>query len=657
MIRILIVDDQNIVRQGLQALLEPKPGLKVIGMAENGKSALEQVKHLQPDLVLMDVEMPKMNGVTATRKICQLFPTTLVVVLTSHEDTKCVAKALQAGAKGYLLKHALADDLENAIWSVYHGYSQVESKLLEKIITETSTSKSVASEQSKSDLFQNNMSVIKASPELEENADREKILANNLTNTFNYNNSSNNGEKKHNSLSYKRNENALLSAGNTRIQQAQTRKKLTIQEPLSNIASSRKVSNTNTSATKEAGKQPSTPQKYQEKKRTFGQLKTWLIIGSIATIILSTMGITWIRWLNRRSSQFTSAQTSVPASAPTIETISGLGRIEPHGKAISLSAPTSLEAAKVEKLLVREGDRVSQGQIIAILDGRQRQVAALEEAKTQVEVARVRLEQVKAGAKRGAILAKQAAIANLEEELAGEIQTQQATIAQLTAESDNASTEFQRYQGLYEQGAISASELDSKSLVFKTARERLNEAKANLDRTRRTLNTKLQEAQANLAEIAEVRFVDIQIAQAQLRQAQAAVAKAESDLELAYIRAPIDGEILAIHARSGEALGEKGLAQLGQTDRMMVVAEIDRRDIERVKIGQRATISSGIFDEQLQGRVHQIGFLIGKNDILDTDPAAKEDTRVVEVEILLTSQDSKRVAKLTNLEVDVTIRL
>lgn len=656
MIRILIVDDQNIVRQGLQALLEPKPDLKVIGTANDGKSALEQVKNLQPDLVLMDIEMPGMNGVTATRKICQFFPTTKVVALTSHEDVRYVAKALQAGAKGYLLKHTLADDLEKAIWLVYHGYSQVESQLLEKIIAETSTPRSLTSEQNESDLCQNKMSVIKASPELAKNAEGEQVLANNLTNTFIHNNHSTNRGKNQNYLSDRRGKKTLLLEGNTYIQQAKTEEKSTIKKPLSNRASNQKSLNTNNSAIKETSKQPSVSRESQQKKRAFGKFKTWLIICSIITIILPTMGITWIRWFNRRT-QFTSAQTSVPVSAPAIETISGLGRIEPQGKAISLSAPTSLEAAKVEKLLVEEGDRVQEGQIIAILDGRQRQLAAVEEAKTQVAIAQARLEQVKAGAKQGAILAKQAAIANLQEELAGEIQTQQATIAQLTAELNNAQTEFQRHQQLYEQGAISASELDSKSLVSKTAREKLNEAKANLDRTQRTLKTQLQEAQANLAEIAEVRSVDIQVAIAQLRQAKAAAAKAQSNLEMAYIRAPIDGEILAIHARSGEAIGAKGIAQLGQTDRMMVVAEIDRQDIERVKIGQRATISSGIFDEQLQGRVHQIGFLISKNDVLDTDPAAEEDTRIVEVEILLAPQDSERVARLTNLEVDVTIKL
>lgn len=324
---------------------------------------------------------------------------------------------------------------------------------------------------------------------------------------------------------------------------------------------------------------------------------------------------------------------------------------------MSLSAPTSLEAVQVEQLLVQIGDRIKKGQIIAILDGRQRQQAALDEAKTQSEVAQSRLEKVKAGAKQGAIAARQAAIANLEAELAGEIQTQQATVSKLAAELDNAQTEFQRNQQMYSEGAISASELDSKRLAFKTNQEQLNEARATKRRTQHTLNAQLQEAQATLEETIEVRPVDIQIAQAELKQAEAAVGKAQADMELAYVRAPVDGEVLDIHTRPGEALDEKGIAEIGQTERMMVVAEIDQNDINQVKIGHKAAITSGVFDQELHGRVHQVGSLISKNDILDTDPAADEDSRVVEVEILLEPEDSQKVAKLTNLEVDVVIKL
>ncbi|MGL5079246.1 MAG: HlyD family efflux transporter periplasmic adaptor subunit [Waterburya sp.] len=331
------------------------------------------------------------------------------------------------------------------------------------------------------------------------------------------------------------------------------------------------------------------------------------IWGLLVVSIMLIMAITLIRLVNRPKPKPISDSAPVPAKLPEIKKVAALGRIEPQGEIMSLSAPTSLEAVQVEQILVQTGDRVKRKQIIAILDGRQRQQATLDQAKTRLTVAQFRLEKVKAGAKSGAIGAREAAIANIEAQLAGEIQTQQATIAKLTAELDNAQTEFQRNQQLFNQGAISASELDSKKLTFKTAQEQLNEARATLERTERTLNARLAQAQATLEETAEVRTVDIQIAQAEVNQAQAAVAKAQADMELAYVRAPVDGEILDIHTRPGEALDEKGIAEIGQTDQMMVVAEIDQNDINQVNIGQKAAVTSGFFPEELHGTVHQVG--------------------------------------------------
>jgi phosphate transport system substrate-binding protein len=137
MIRILLVDDQSIVRQIFQTLLQQKPGIQVIGTAENGIEAIAQVEVLQPDLVLMDVEMPTMDGITATQKICYQFPSTKVLILSSHEKEEYVSRAIEAGAKGYVLKDAATEDLETAIWSIFRGYSQLESKLLEKVVTKT----------------------------------------------------------------------------------------------------------------------------------------------------------------------------------------------------------------------------------------------------------------------------------------------------------------------------------------------------------------------------------------------------------------------------------------------------------------------------------------------------------------------------------------
>lgn len=647
MIRILLVDDQNIVRQGIQALLEPRPKLLVAGTAEDGNSAIEQVGIIMPDIVLMDIEMPVMNGITATQKICQQFPKTKVLVLSSHEDLESVTQALEAGAEGYLLKNTLAEDLEQAIWAVYRGRSQIESKLLKEVFTKTAAPFSQLITQAEQN---GSTSVERQSPQ-----EISSKLHNDANKAFDTNSKyllkdrestgiSSNGSP---SMNSKANLNSVLERSKVKKTPDLVGETLDIEQSSSEQA-------TKDPFVRQDSAKPE--QKPQPKKISLKLLKWWIRVLVVVPILL-IVAIIIVRSLNRTKPQ--SISTSAPAQTklPEIKKVAALGRIEPLGEVMSLSAPTSLEAVQVEQLLVQIGDRVKKGQIIAILDGRQRQQAALDEAKTQSEVVQSRLEKVKAGAKQGAIAARRAEIAYLEAELAGEIQTQQATVSKLAAELNNARTEFQRNQQLYNEGAISASELDSKRLTLRTAQEQLNEAKATLNRTQSTLNAKLAEAQATLEEIEEVRPVDIQIAQAELKQAQAAVASAQADMELAYVRAPVDGEILDIHTRPGEALNEKGIAEIGQTERMMVVAEIDQNDINQVKIGQKAAVTSGVFPQELQGKVHQVGSLISKNDILDTDPAADEDSRVVEVEILLEPEDSQKVAKLTNLEVDVVIEL
>jgi DNA-binding NarL/FixJ family response regulator len=133
-IRLLLVDDQIIIRQGLRSLLEAKSDLEVVGEAENGKAAIAQVAALQPDVVLMDVRMPVMDGVAATRAICQQFSATKVLVLTTFDDDEYVSQAMRLGARGYLLKDTHSDDLAAAIRAVHKGYTQMGPGLLEKAI-------------------------------------------------------------------------------------------------------------------------------------------------------------------------------------------------------------------------------------------------------------------------------------------------------------------------------------------------------------------------------------------------------------------------------------------------------------------------------------------------------------------------------------------
>ena len=135
MIRLLLVDDQQLICQGLKAMLSLESDLEVIGIAHNGKAALEQVEALQPDVVLMDLQMPVMDGREATRLICQSFPNTSVLVLTTFDDDGYIVDAMRAGAKGYLLKDMPSEELAQAIRLVQSGYTQLAPGLMDKLMT------------------------------------------------------------------------------------------------------------------------------------------------------------------------------------------------------------------------------------------------------------------------------------------------------------------------------------------------------------------------------------------------------------------------------------------------------------------------------------------------------------------------------------------
>ncbi|HBB31880.1 MAG TPA: DNA-binding response regulator [Cyanobacteria bacterium UBA8803] len=139
MIRILLVDDQSLIRRGLKAVLQFEEGLEVLGEADNGETAIHQVAALHPDVILMDIRMPVMDGVAATREICQRFPQTNVLVLTTFDDDEYVTQALQYGAAGYLLKDTPPEELAQAIRAVHKGYTQLGPGIGKKIIAQIPT--------------------------------------------------------------------------------------------------------------------------------------------------------------------------------------------------------------------------------------------------------------------------------------------------------------------------------------------------------------------------------------------------------------------------------------------------------------------------------------------------------------------------------------
>ena len=133
-IRVLIADDQKIVREGLVSLIGLLPGITVVGAATDGDDAVRQALELEPDVVLMDLNMPRCNGVEATERLRRLRPETLVVVLTTYSDDAWVFSALQAGARGFLTKDAGADEILRAITDVAAGHAQLDPAVQRRLL-------------------------------------------------------------------------------------------------------------------------------------------------------------------------------------------------------------------------------------------------------------------------------------------------------------------------------------------------------------------------------------------------------------------------------------------------------------------------------------------------------------------------------------------
>lgn len=135
-IRLLLVDDQRLMRDGLRILLELESDFKVIGEAENGAEALEAYRQFSPDVVLMDIRMPVMDGVDATRRLREEDPNSKVIILTTFDDNEYVFEGLRAGALGYLLKDVSGEELADAIRKVSAGGSMIEPSVARKVVAE-----------------------------------------------------------------------------------------------------------------------------------------------------------------------------------------------------------------------------------------------------------------------------------------------------------------------------------------------------------------------------------------------------------------------------------------------------------------------------------------------------------------------------------------
>jgi DNA-binding NarL/FixJ family response regulator len=135
-IKVLLADDHKIMREGLKSLLDDASDIQVVGLAANGREAVQLTTELQPDVVVMDLNMPEMDGITATRQLVAENVDAKVLILSMVNDRTCILECLKAGAKGYLLKDCAAEELQTAISALAHGESFLCTKVTQVVISE-----------------------------------------------------------------------------------------------------------------------------------------------------------------------------------------------------------------------------------------------------------------------------------------------------------------------------------------------------------------------------------------------------------------------------------------------------------------------------------------------------------------------------------------
>jgi HlyD family secretion protein len=318
-------------------------------------------------------------------------------------------------------------------------------------------------------------------------------------------------------------------------------------------------------------------------------------------------------------------QAAAPTSAEKIEpvtAVSCLGRIEPSGDVVHVAGPHipgDPHPPAVETLHVKEGDHVRRGALLATFVGRVQLSAMLEDAKSQTVVARRRLEQVKAGVKQP------------------DLEAQQSETARLQADLENAQAELKRYEALRRSDDVTASEVEARrtSVVV--------------------LQRSIEQSTHRLESLKEIPATDVRLAEAQLQAAIANETRAQRDLDVSSILAPEDGEILKVHAHTGEEVGAEGLLDIGHTSQMYAVAEVYDTDIGRVHLGQHATVSGDLLGKAtLTGTVERIAPNVRMASVLPGDTVTFTDHRIVEVRVLL--DQGEAVAALIDGKVTVVIK-
>ncbi len=377
--------------------------------------------------------------------------------------------------------------------------------------------------------------------------------------------------------------------------------------------------------------------------------RRWILVIAIGSLAFAFTGVGISRFRDIKQSE--EAKSNYVSPPPERVEVVALGRLEPSGEVIRVGGPNG---ERIGRLQVSRGDMVKVGDVIAYLESYEERLAERNYAASQLKEAQ---EKLKAATKyaQAQIQEAKTRVEQVDQPKTFEIEAQRASVRQLEAELELARQDLMRSQSLYSEGAISEQSLDEQMSKTRQLQEQLKNAEASLIGLENELQANLGNAQAQLrSQQANLPLTRVQVA---LDSAQKNLNLAQARLKRTVIRAPKTGRILRIITRAGEAIGDNGILEMGDTRQMYVVAEVYESDVALLKRGQRATITSrnGAFRQPITGKVAEIGWQIFKNNVLDDDPAANADARVVEVRIRL--DDSKPVEAFSNLQVDVKINV
>jgi HlyD family secretion protein len=385
-------------------------------------------------------------------------------------------------------------------------------------------------------------------------------------------------------------------------------------------------------------------------------LKTLVLVllasvgASVGTVVLwqrfgSSRGLDPLPTPGERLSALDSFGHSPPAEGR--EMIAALGRVEPRDGLIEVSGGMG---HRVDRLLVGEGDWVEDGAPLVYLDSHDEVQAELASVQAQLDEAQGRLAAETAYAN---AQIRQAEVGLEEADRLGphQVALQTAQVRLATLNLQTAQDDLRRMREVRAPGVLSEQQREHQQALVGQAEAKLESAQAALAQAEESLKLNQSKAQAQL-----------NAAQAQLRQIQSSVpvksltkqlAAVEARLRRAVIGAPCAGRILSIRTRPGEQTGQQPVLVMADTRAMSVIAEVYETDVQWVRVGQRATITSPALPRPLTGVVVRVGQLVYQNNVLHVDPAAIQDARVVETEIRLDKPDVAR--DLIHLQVDVRI--